>query len=63
MMYNLGDIIATIFLLGFFILLVVLVVAAVKASVNRKQQQVDESDLKKHVEALELRVKKLENEQ
>ncbi len=63
MMYNIGDIIATIFLLGFFALIIIVVIAAVKASAKRTKQQADESDLKKHIEALELRVEKLENGQ
>lgn len=63
MMYNIGDIIATIFLLGFFALIIIVVIAAVKASAKRRKQQADESDLKKHIEALELRVEKLENGQ
>ncbi|AUD15175.1 MULTISPECIES: hypothetical protein [unclassified Planococcus (in: firmicutes)] len=64
MMFNIGDIIATFFLLGFFILAIVLVVAAVKSAANKnKKLQSDETDLQKRIKALELRVKKLENEQ
>ncbi|WP_434400760.1 hypothetical protein M1Q06_16285 [Planococcus sp. 11815] len=64
MMFNIGDIIATFFLLGFFILAIVLVVAAVKSSANKnKKLHADEMDLQKRIKALELRVKKLENEQ
>lgn len=64
MMFNIGDIIATFFLLGFFILAIVLVVAAVKSAVNKnKKLQSDETDLQKRIKALELRIKKLENEQ
>ncbi|MEZ0481371.1 hypothetical protein [Planococcus sp. SSTMD024] len=63
-MFNIGDIIATFFLLGFFVLAVVLVVAAVKAVANKnKKTQPDETDLKNRIEALEMRVEKLENEQ
>ncbi len=62
--FNIGDIIATFFLLGFFVLAIVLVVAAVKAAANKnKKLQSDETDLQKRIKALELRVKKLENEQ
>lgn len=64
MRFNIGDIIATFFLLGFFVLAIVLIVAAVKAAANKnKKTQPDESDLKNRIEALEMRVKKLENEQ
>lgn len=61
--FNIGDIIVTFFLLGFFILAIVLVVAAAKAAANKnKKTQPDESDLKNRIEALEMRVEKLENE-
>lgn len=61
--FNIGDIIVTFFLLGFFVLAIVLVVAAVKAAANKnKKTQPDESDLKNRIEALEMRVEKLENE-
>lgn len=64
MRFNIGDIIATFFLLGFFVLAIVLIVAAVKAAANKnKKTQPDESDLKNRIEALEMRVKKLENKQ
>ncbi|MDN5709885.1 MAG: hypothetical protein L0G95_10630, partial [Planococcus sp. (in: firmicutes)] len=61
--FNIGDIIATFFLLGFFVLAIVLVVVAVKAAANKnKKLQPDESDLQKRIKALEMRVEKLENE-
>lgn len=64
MRFNIGDIIATFFLLGFFVLAIVLIVAAVKAAASKnKKTQTNESDLKNRIEALEIRVKKLENEQ
>jgi len=63
MRFNIGDIIATFFLLGFFILAIVLVVVAVKAAANKnKKLPTDESDLQKRIKALEMRVEKLENE-
>ncbi|MBU9674261.1 hypothetical protein KQ939_08540 [Planococcus sp. CP5-4] len=64
MRFNIGDIIATFFLLGFFVLAIVLIVVAVKAAANKnKKLQADESGLQKRIEGLELRVEKLENEQ
>ncbi len=64
MRFNIGDIIATFFLLGFFILAIVLVVVAVKAAANKnKKLQPDEPDWQKRIKALETRVEKLENEQ
>lgn len=64
MMFNIGDIIATFFLLGFFILAIVLVVAAVKAAANKnKKLPADEPDLQNRIKALEMRVEKLENKQ
>lgn len=63
MRFNIGDIIATFFLLGFFVLVIVLVGAAVKAAANKnKKAQPDETDLQKRLKALEMRVEKLENE-
>lgn len=64
MMFNIGDIIATFFLLGFFVLVIVLVMAVIKAGANKnKKLQADETDLKNRIEALEMRIEKLENEQ
>ncbi|WP_121299282.1 hypothetical protein [Planococcus citreus] len=64
MMFNIGDIIATFFLLGFFILAIVLVVAAVKAAANKnKKLPADEPDLQNRIKALEMRVETLENKQ
>ncbi|MDE4086717.1 hypothetical protein PO902_16850 [Planococcus maritimus] len=61
-MFNIGDIITTFFLLGFFVLAILLVMVAVKASSKNKKLQADETDLKNRIEALEMRIEKLENE-
>lgn len=60
---NTGDIIAGFVVLGLFLLAIVLAVAAVKAAANRNRKpQAEGSDLKNRIEALEMRVEKLENE-
>lgn len=63
MVFNIGDIIATFFILGFFLLVIAFVVVAVKAAGKNKKQQAGGQDLKNRIEALEMRVEKLENEQ
>lgn len=60
---NTGDIIAGFFILGLFLLAIVLAVAAVKEAANRNRtSQAEGPDLKNRIEALEMRVEKLENE-
>lgn len=63
MIFNIGDIIATFFILGFFLLVIALVVVAVKATGKNRKQRAAEPGLKKRIEALEMRVEKLENGQ
>ncbi|MGM0896667.1 MAG: hypothetical protein ACQEV0_02150 [Bacillota bacterium] len=58
-MFNMGDILATIVILGFFLFLVILVVALVK---KNKSQPMHEMDLKKRIDELEMRVETLEKE-
>lgn len=63
MRFNIGDIIATFFVLGFFLLVIALVVIAVKAASKNKKLPADEPDLQNRIKALEMRVEKLENKQ
>lgn len=61
--FNIGDIIATIVILGFPLFLIVLVIGSVVVLAKKnKRQQAHKADLKNRIDALELRVETLENE-